>query len=148
MGFGLAIGLVIDFGGLIGQGETAPGMGDSSSDGGGGGAWESLADSVGGIVDERRMIQVPLRNIPRAIKVLRSTPLLLPSLAMAATAEKVGDKPFYRHIALYIGPVLSLGFFYGTAGICFGGFGCFAGGGGLKFGNFGIGVLFPILKMW
>ena len=148
MGFGLAIGLVIDLGGIIGQGETAPGVGDSSSDGGGGSALDSLADSIGGIVDERRMIQVPLRNIPRALRVLRSTPLLIPSLAMAATTEAAGDKPFYRHFALYIGPILSLGFLYGTAGICLGGFGCFAGGGGLKFGNFGIGVLFPIHKMW
>ena len=90
MGFGLAIGLVINLGGIIGQGETAPGVGDSSSDGGGGNALESLADSIGGIVDERRMIQVPLRNIPRAIKVLRSTPLLLPSLAMAALQRRSG----------------------------------------------------------
>lgn len=146
MGFGLAIGIVIDLGGLLGQGEGASG-GDTTSDGGGGGDFLSdAASAIGGVVDERRMIQVPIRNIPRALKALKTLPLLFPSLAMAA--GEASEKSFLHHIAFYIGPIFDIGIFYVTVGACIGGFGCAAGGGGLKFGNFGIGVLFPFWKWW
>lgn len=145
MGIGLAIGLVIDLGGLLGQGEGA-GDGNTETGGGGGGFLSDVADAVGGIVDERRMIQVPFRNIPKAIKNFRMLPLLVPSLALAA--DKAGGKAWYHNFAFYIGPVIDVGFIYFTAGACLGGFGCLAGGGGLKLGNFGIGVLFPFWKWW
>lgn len=147
MGLGLAIGIVLDLGGLIGQGEGS-GDGETSSGGGGGdGILSDIADSVGGIVDERRMIQIPLRNIPKAIKALRNLPLLVPSLALAAD-KATGGKAWYQSVAFYIGPIIDVGFIYFTAGACLGGFGCAAGGGGLKFGNLGIGVLFPFWKWW
>jgi hypothetical protein len=146
MGIGLAIGLVIDFGGLLGQGEVGGG-GDTETGGGGvGDILSSVADAVGGIVDERRMIQVPLRNIPKVIKNFQILPLLVPSLALAA--DKTAGKAWYQNFAFYIGPVIDVGFLYFTAGACLGGFGCLAGGGGLKLGSFGIGVLFPFWKWW
>ena len=146
MGIGLAIGVVINFGGLLGQGDGAGGS-DAGSDGGGGdGILSDIASTIGGIVDERRMIQVPFRNIPRAIKGLRTLPLLIPSLALAA--DQAGGKAWYNNFALYIGPVIDIGFIYVTVGACLGGFGCLAGGGGLKFGSLGIGVLFPFWKWW
>lgn len=147
MSLGLAIGIVIDLGGLLGQGEGSTEGGDSTSDSGGGdGILESVASAIGGVVDERRMIRVPLRNIPRAIKSLRMLPLLLPSLALAA--DKAGGKSFLSRLAIYVGGIFDIGIFYVTVGGCFGGFGCAAAGGGLKFGNFGIGVLFPFWKWW
>lgn len=142
----LAIGLVIDLGGLLVQGERGIG-GDTANSGGGGGDFLSdVADAVGGIVDERRMIQVPFRNIPKVIKNFRMLPLLIPTLALAA--DKVVGKAWYHNFAFYIGPVIDVGFIYFTAGACLGGFGCLAGGGGLKLGNFGIGVLLPFWKWW
>lgn len=147
MSIGLAIGLVIDLGGLLGQGEGASGGSTETGGGDGGGDFLSdVADMVGGVVDERRMIQVPFRNIPKAIKNFRMLPFFVPSLALAA--EKTGSKAWYHNFAFYIGPVIDVGFLYFTAGACLGGFGCLAGGGGLKLGNFGIGVLFPFWKWW
>lgn len=146
MGIGLAIGVVIDFGSVIGQAEAAGGGETSSGGGGGDGILSDIADSVGGIV-EKGMIQVPLKNIPKAIKVLSNLPLFVPSIAMAAD-KAGGEKAWYQNVAFYIGPIIDVGFIFFTVGACLGGFGCAAGGGGLKFGNFGVGVLFPFWKWW
>ncbi|MDB5260631.1 MAG: hypothetical protein JWN37_862 [Candidatus Nomurabacteria bacterium] len=147
MHFGVALGIVIDLGGILGEGS---GISDdiSTGDGGGGGGdvLASIADSVGGILDERRMIQVPFRNIPKAIRAMRILPLLLPELALAA--EKAAGKAWYKRVAFYIGPNLDIGFLFVTVGACLGGFGCLAGGGGIRFGSFGIGALFPFWKWW
>ncbi|GAB0174659.1 MAG: hypothetical protein HHAS10_05380 [Candidatus Altimarinota bacterium] len=145
MGIGLAIGLALDFGGLIGQGDGIGGDGDgesSSGSGGDGGSFLSDAASMlGGSVDERRMIRIPLRKIPYALRML---PLVMPSLALAA--EKSGAKGWGDRWAIYVGPIFTFALFYVTIGGCFGGFNCFAWGGGLKLGNIGLGVLFPIGK--
>ena len=106
-----------------------------------------IADAIGGSIDERGMIQIPICNIPKAIKALWMLPILLPSLAHAADHAS-GGQAWYQNFALYIGPIIDIGFIYFTIGACLGGFGCVAGGGGLKFGNFGIGVLFPFWKWW
>lgn len=147
MKIGLAIGLVIDLGGLLGQGEGGIGGNNTANSGGGGGDLLSdFANAIGGTLDERRIIQVPFRNIPKAIKNFRMLPLLFPSLVLAA--EKTESKVWYHNLAIYIGPEIDIGFLYFTVGACLGGFGCLAGGGGLKLGNFGIGVLFPFWKWW
>ena len=160
MGLGLAIGLALDFGGLIGQGDVAIGGGDSDASGGSDGGGESptgsegsdvlgslsdavsdAASAIGGIVDERRVIRVPLRNIPRALRML---PLIMPSLALAA--EQAGSKGWGDRWAIYVGPIFTFSFFYVTIGGCIGGFNCFAFGGGIMFKSFGLGVLIPIGK--
>lgn len=150
MSFGLAIGVVIDLGGILGQGEGSIG-GDGASDGGGGGgdiisdAASGIADAVGGIVDRRGLIQVPWKNIPRALKVLSSGVLVAPMMAHAA---ETAERSFGSRIAIYVGPVLNIGWFHLTVGACFGGFGCAAGGGGINLGPIGLGVLFPFWKWW
>lgn len=147
MGIGLAIGLVIDLGGLLGQAEGGSDTASDSSGGGESSFLSDIADAIGGTIDERGMIQIPIRNIPKAIKALWMLPVLLPSLAHAADHAS-GGRAWYQNFALYIGPIIDIGFIYFTIGACLGGFGCVAGGGGLKFGNFGIGVLFPFWKWW
>ena len=145
MGIGLAIGIVIDLGGILGQGEGDNGA-DGTSDGGGGGDFISdAADAIGGIVDRRGLIQVPWRNIPRALKMLSSGVLMAPLMAHAA---ETAERSFGSRIAFYIGPVLDVGWLYFTVGACLGGFGCAAGGGGIKLGPIGLGVLFPFWKWW
>jgi hypothetical protein len=140
---GVAIGIVVNLGGLIGQaeGDGVDGIGE-----GGEGFLSGIADAVGGSFDERRMLRIPLKNIIRAMKVIPTLPILFPSLAFAASGGKV--QPWYSHFAFYIGFLLDLKIFYLTLGACLGGFGCLAAGGGIKLGNFGIGLLFPIMKWW
>lgn len=146
MGLGLAIGIVIDLGGILGQGEMDNG-GDSASDGGGdgGGFVSDVADAIGGTVDRRGLIQVPWKNIPRALKLLSSGALAAPLMAHAA---ETAERSFGSRIAFYIGPVLDVGRFYFTVGACLGGFGCAAGGGGINLGPIGLGILFPFWKWW
>ena len=145
MGLGLAIGIVFDLGGILGQGEGDNGAGGAGNGGGGGDIISDVADAVGGIVDRRGLIQVPWRNIPRALKVLSSGVLMAPLMAHAA---ETAERSFGSRIAFYIGPVLDVGWLYFTVGACLGGFGCAAGGGGIKLGPIGLGVLFPFWKWW
>lgn len=148
MSIGLAIGLVINIGGLLGQGnstsgdESGDGITNSITDG-----LSDIADSIGGIFDERRMLQVPWYNIPKFLMMILLFPAILPTLVYAANPE-IHHHSWYQNFAFYIGPVIDIKFIYFTAGICIGGFGCAAGGGGIKLGNFGIGVLFPFWKWW
>lgn len=146
MGIGLAIGIVFDLGGILGQAEGDNG-GDGASDGGGGGGGfiSHIADTVGGVVDRRGMIRVPWKNIPLAMKFLLSGSLMLPLMAHAAETT---ERSFGSRIALYVGPVFDIGRLYLTAGACLGGFGCAAGGGGIYLGPIGLGVLFPFWKWW
>ena len=50
--------------------------------------------------------------------------------------------------AFYIGPTISFGPFYFTFGACLGQFGCFAVGGGLRIAGVGVGILVPIWPWW
>lgn len=145
MGLGLAIGVVFDLGGILGQGEGGGG-GDAVGGGGGGGdILSAAADAVGGVLDRRGLIQVPWYNIPRALKVIATGGLTMPLMAHAAQAA---ERSIGSRLAFYIGPVLDVGWLYFTVGACLGGFGCLAGGGGVKLGPIGLGVLFPFWKWW
>lgn len=161
MALGLAIGIVIDLGGVLAQGEVAPVSSDNGGDGVDGrdsggfsislpsvsSTLDCVAVAVGGYVDARGMVRVPFRHIPRALKFLRSAPFLLPGVVCASSAEQA-EKSFLHSLAFYVGPILEWKFVYVTVGACLGGFGCLAGGGGLMFGRFGIGVLVPFWKWW
>ncbi len=160
----LAIGVVIDFGGAIGLGEASPLSTEDIGSGGGSGrsgdtvfsvslpsmpsVISFVAQSVGGRVDNRGMIRVPLWRVPRALRVLSSAPLLIPMMVNAAEGPKAEEKSFVHSLAFYVGPLLDMKYIFVTVGACLGGFGCLAGGGGVVFGRFGLGVLFPFWKWW
>lgn len=100
MGIGLAIGLVVDLGGLLVQAEGGSDTASDGSEGGGSSFLSDIADAIGGSIDERGMIQIPICNIPKAIKVLWMLPVLLPSLARAADHASVG-RAWYQNFTIY-----------------------------------------------
>lgn len=139
----LALGIVINLGGLMGQGE-----GDIDGD-----TMSSLGDSIGdaadGIADLDDFSPTPTwaqRVLTTIVLFVVSTTTLL--------AQKVGEavektSKWYHNFALYVGPEVTIGPFFLTGGACVGGFGCFAIGGGFNIGkNFGIGILVPIWIWW
>ncbi len=143
MEFGLALGLVIDLGPVLGQGDT-----DGETAG-------NIASNVGdGIADADIDLGDNFSETPTWTQRVLTTIILFitsTTLLIAQQTQKAAEKTtsWYHHVALYIGPEVSFGPFYLTAGGCFGGFGCLAIGGGINLGkNFGIGVLFPIWIWW
>ncbi len=141
----LAFGLVIDLGGLFGQGEgdanseTFDGIGDGDWGGG------SSSDSDFDFFDDFTSKPLLQRAFTTCALFLLSSAALF-AQKVSETADKA--QSWYHHLAFYIGPVISFGPIYFTGGACLGGFGCFAVGGGIKIGNWGIGVLFPIWIWW
>jgi len=129
--FSLDIGVVVDFGGILGQAET-----DDPEN-----AIETISDVTDGIGDSIDGYTLPFIGV--GLVGLSQT-----AKAVEKTTEEATQKGLLERVALYIGPSLNLKFVYLTTGVCIGGFGCFAIGGGVRFGSFGIGFLIPIWKWW
>lgn len=160
----LAVGAVLDFGGISGAGKGNTGDSGGCCDGGSGGgeycdpilccdsdygsSHSSGCDSdcgSGGCDSDLSMVVPKTQWFTRTILTLQIVFLSILSLAAQATEKASQGLQF----ALYAGPELSIGPVFLTCGACMGQFGCFAVGGGINIGkNWGIGILIPIWIWW
>lgn len=117
----LGLGVVVDFGGIIG---------DAGTD----------HESVGDLADGMTSVAVIGGGLAgfatKSAKAVED-----------AKADSI-EAGWWNSVAFYIGPILRIGFLYVTAGACLGGFGCFAVGGGIALGSLRVGVLIPLSKWW
>ena len=131
MRLSLNIGIVVDFGGILGQANT-----DSSSD---------LEDQVSDWnLDESDFdsLVLPITGATALVGLQKT------ANAVEQIARDTSERSLLNRLALFIGPAINIGPIYLTAGPCIGGFGCFAVGAGINLGRFGIGFLIPIWKWW
>lgn len=160
----IAIGVVVDFGGVVGQGQS--GLGNSSGDVGcldcdtdycgnghhhsacdsdyGGGCDSDLSDSdcsITALDRVKEQLSLWFGRVALTIQLM----ILSTIFAFAHGTEKISRG---IQFAFYIGPTVSFGPLYFTCGACIGQFGCFAVGGGIQFGGWGIGILIPIWPWW
>lgn len=130
--FSFDVGLVVDFGGVFGSGES-----DDPGD---------IAEMLSNLADDGKSNTLALPVLATISAFLMA---FFGSIATALANTTNGeDRGWLSRLALYVGPSINLGPIYLTTGACIGGFGCFAAGGGIRFGNFGIGILIPLHLFW